>query len=212
MASMFLWACCYCCCSVARSCLTLCDPMDCSTAGFPVLHHLPELAQTRVHWVGDAIQPPHPLPFPSPPTFSLSHHQGLLQWEYAKLCGRGNGGYRWKVATQLILRWRLPWVSWVGPVSSQRFLYMKEGGRVVIARVRRGDVMTEARIREMAAVCEGLRHAAVLLALMVEEGFTSYRKWVDSETGKDQEASPSRVSRRNAGVSQSTPRSQPSEI
>ena len=89
---------------------------------------------------------------------------------------------------------------------------MKEGGRVVIAIVRRGDVMTEARIREMAAVCEGLRHAAVLLALMVEEGFTSYRKWVDSETGKDQEASPSRVSRRNAGVSQSTPRSQPSEI
>ena len=72
----------------------------------------------------------------------------------------------------------------MGPVSSQRFLYMKEGGRVVIARVRRGDVMTEARIREMAAVCEGLRHAAVLLALMVEEGFTSYRKWVDSETGK----------------------------
>ena len=46
-----------CCCSVAQSCPTLCDPMDCSTPGFPVLHHLPELAQTHVHWVGDAIQP-----------------------------------------------------------------------------------------------------------------------------------------------------------
>ena len=51
--------CCYC--SVAQSCFTLCDPMDCSTPGFPVLHHLPELAQTHVHWVGDAIQPSRPL-------------------------------------------------------------------------------------------------------------------------------------------------------
>ena len=50
-----------CCCSVAQLCLTLCNPMDCSMPGFPVLHHLPELAQTHVHWVGDAIQPSHPL-------------------------------------------------------------------------------------------------------------------------------------------------------
>ena len=50
-----------CCCSVAQSCLTLCDPMDCSTPGFPVLHNLPEFAQTHVHWVGDAIQPSPPL-------------------------------------------------------------------------------------------------------------------------------------------------------
>ena len=52
------------CCSVAQSCPTLCDPMDCSTPGFPVFHCLPELAQTHVHWVDDAIQPSHPL---SPP-------------------------------------------------------------------------------------------------------------------------------------------------
>ena len=49
-----------------KSCPTLCDPMDCSTPGFPVLHHLPELAQTHAHWVGDAIQPSHPLSSPSP--------------------------------------------------------------------------------------------------------------------------------------------------
>ena len=49
------------CCSVTQSCLTLCDPMDCSTAGFPVLHHLRKLAQTHVLWVSDAIQPSHPL-------------------------------------------------------------------------------------------------------------------------------------------------------
>ena len=50
-----------CCCSVVHSCLTLCNSMDCSMPGFPVLHHLPELDQTHVHWVGDAIQPSHPL-------------------------------------------------------------------------------------------------------------------------------------------------------
>ena len=63
---------------ITQSCLTLCDPMDCSTQGFPVHHKLPELTQTHVHWVGDAIQPSHPLSSPSPPTFNLSQHQGLF--------------------------------------------------------------------------------------------------------------------------------------
>ena len=49
------------CCSLAKSCPTLCDPMGCSTPGFPVLYCLPEFAQTHVHWVSDAIQPSHPL-------------------------------------------------------------------------------------------------------------------------------------------------------
>ena len=61
-------------------CLTLCDPMYCSTPAFPVLHHLRELVQTHVHWVGDAIQPSHPLSSPSPPAFNHSQHQGLFQW------------------------------------------------------------------------------------------------------------------------------------
>ena len=61
-----------CCCSVTQSCLTLWDPMDCSTPGFPVLHHLPEFAQTHVHWVADAIQPSRPLSSPSLPAFNLS--------------------------------------------------------------------------------------------------------------------------------------------
>ena len=54
-------------CPVTQLCLTLCDPMDCNTPGFPVLHYLLELAQIHVHWVGDAIQPSHPLSPPSPP-------------------------------------------------------------------------------------------------------------------------------------------------
>ena len=58
--------------SVPQSCLTLCDPMDCSTPGFPVHHQLPDLAQTHVHWVSDVIQPSHPLSSPSPPAFKLA--------------------------------------------------------------------------------------------------------------------------------------------
>ena len=68
------------CCSLAQSCLTFWDPMDCSMPGFPVLHRLPELAQTHVHWVGDAIQPSYPLSSPSPPALNLSQHQGLFKW------------------------------------------------------------------------------------------------------------------------------------
>ena len=74
---MFL--CVHCCCSVAKSCPTLCNLMDCSMLGFSVLYHLPEFAQTHVHWVSDVIQPFHPISSPSPPVFSLSQHQGLFQ-------------------------------------------------------------------------------------------------------------------------------------
>ena len=63
--------------SVAQSCLTLCNPIDHSTPGFPV--QLPELIQTHVHRVGDSIQPPHLLLSPSPPAFNLSQHQSLFQ-------------------------------------------------------------------------------------------------------------------------------------
>ena len=59
-------------CSVAQLCLTLCNPIDCSMPGLPVHHQLPEFTQTHIHWVGDAIQPSHPLSSPSPPAFNLS--------------------------------------------------------------------------------------------------------------------------------------------
>ena len=60
--------------SVAQSCLTLCDPKDCSTPGFPVHHQLPELTQTHPQRDGDAIQPSYPLLSPPPPTINLSHY------------------------------------------------------------------------------------------------------------------------------------------
>ena len=69
-----------CCCSVAKSCPTLCVSMDWSKPGFPVLHHPPEFGQIHVHWVSDTFQTPHPLLLPSPPALNLSQHQGLLQW------------------------------------------------------------------------------------------------------------------------------------
>ena len=58
--------------SVAQSCPTLCEPMDCSTPALPVHHQLPESTQIHVHWVGDAIQPSYPLSSPSPPALNLS--------------------------------------------------------------------------------------------------------------------------------------------
>ena len=78
--NLSLWHDTICYCSVNKLCLTLWDPMDCSTPGFPVLPYLLEFAQSHVHWVGDAIQPSHPLSPPSPPAFNLSWHHGLFPW------------------------------------------------------------------------------------------------------------------------------------
>ena len=70
------------CCSVSH--VRLCDPMDCSMPGFPLLHYLPEFAQTHVHWVSDGIQPSHPLLPPSPLALNLSQHQSFpMSWFFA---------------------------------------------------------------------------------------------------------------------------------
>ena len=66
--------------SVTQSCPTFCDPMNRSTPGLPVHHHLPEFTQTHVHWVHDAIQSSHPRSSPSPPAPNPSQHQSLFQW------------------------------------------------------------------------------------------------------------------------------------
>ena len=66
--------------SFVQSCLTLCNPMNHSTPGLAVHHHLPESTQTHVHWVDDATQASHPLSSPFPPALNLSQHQGLFRW------------------------------------------------------------------------------------------------------------------------------------
>ena len=70
----------FCCCSFAKLCWILHDPMNCSMPGFPVLHYLPEFVQSHVHWVSNAIQPSHPLSPSSPLALNLSQRQGLSQW------------------------------------------------------------------------------------------------------------------------------------
>ena len=78
-------------CSVAQSCSTLCDPMDCSMPGLPAHHQLPEFTQTHVHCVGDAIQPSHPLPSPSPPPsifprIGVFSNESVLRIRWPKYC------------------------------------------------------------------------------------------------------------------------------
>ena len=77
--------------AVTQSCLTLCDPMNRSTPGLPVHHHLPEFIQTHAHRVGDAIQPSHPLSSPSPPAPNPSQHQSLFQWVNSAWGGQSTG-------------------------------------------------------------------------------------------------------------------------
>ena len=79
------------CSSVAQSCPTLCNPMDCSTPGFPVPHHLPELAQTPVHWVGDAIQPSRPLSPPPSAFRSFPESEPSLMSQLFASCGQSIG-------------------------------------------------------------------------------------------------------------------------
>ena len=98
--------------SVAQSHPTLCDPVDHCMPGFPVHYHLPELTQTHVHRVADAIQPSHPLSSPSPPAFNLSQHQGLFQWvsslhQVAKILEfqLQHQSFQWIFRTDFPLRW-----------------------------------------------------------------------------------------------------------
>ena len=72
------------CCSVTKLCPALCKPMNCSKPDFSVHHCFPEFAQTHVHWVSDAIQPPHPL-LPPSLTLCFSQHQGLFQWPVLRI-------------------------------------------------------------------------------------------------------------------------------
>ena len=90
------------CCSVAKSWLTLWNPMDCSTPGFSVLHYLLEFAQNHVHWVSDAIQTSHPLLHPFPLAFSLSQNQGLFRW----------AEFLYQVA-KVTVYYSISWMYWV---------------------------------------------------------------------------------------------------
>ena len=98
--------------SVAQSCPTLCNPKNCSMPCLPVHHQLPEFTQTHVHWVGDVIQPSHPLSSPSPPALNLSQHQGLFKrisssHQVAKVLEfqLQHQSFQWIFTTDLTLGW-----------------------------------------------------------------------------------------------------------
>ena len=104
--------------SVAQSCPTLCDPVDCSTPGFPVHHQLLEFTQTHVHWVSDAIQPSHPLSSPSPPAFNLSQHQSFQMSQLFTSGGQSIGvSASASVLPMNIQGWFLLWLT--GLISLQ---------------------------------------------------------------------------------------------
>ena len=109
--------------SVTQSCLTLCDSMNRSTPGLPVHHQFPELAQTHVHRLGDAIQPSQPLSSPSSPALNLSQHQGLfpsdsavknsplMQETWVQSLGRDDPLEKGMATHSSILAWRIPWTE-----------------------------------------------------------------------------------------------------
>ena len=99
--------------SVAQSCPNLCNPMDFSTPGFPVHYQLPELTQTHVHRVSDAIQTSHPLLYPSPWAFNLSQHQGLFQWVSLWIRWPKNWGFSFSISLSneysVLIFFRIDW-------------------------------------------------------------------------------------------------------
>ena len=103
--------------SVAQSCPTLCDPVDCNTPGFTVHHQLLELAQTHVHRVSDAIQPSHPLLSPSPPAFNLAQHQGLLQSQFFASGGQSIGVSASASVLPMNIHWPIPFMVYTVSIS-----------------------------------------------------------------------------------------------
>ena len=97
-------------CSAAKSCPTLCDPMDCSTPGFSVHPQLLELAQTEVHRACDAIQPSHPLLSPSPPAPNPSQHQSLFQWALPNNWSK-YWSFSFRISHSGLISFRMDWLD-----------------------------------------------------------------------------------------------------
>ena len=101
--------------SAVQSCLTVCGPMDCSIPGFPVLHQLPELTQIHVHWVGNVIQPSHPLLSPSLPALNLSQHQGLFKESVLQIRWPKYWSFSFSISTSseysALISFRMDWLD-----------------------------------------------------------------------------------------------------
>ena len=125
--------------SVAQLWLTLCNPMDCSTPGLPVRHQLPELAQIRVYWVGDAIQPSHPLSSPSLPALNLSQHQGLLHESVLRIMWPKYCSFSFSISPYNeylgLISFRMDWLDLLGVQETFTSLLQHHSSTVSILRV-----------------------------------------------------------------------------
>ena len=109
--------------SVAQSCLTLCNPIDCSTPGIPVHHQLPEFTQTHARWLSDTIQPSHPLSSPSPPTFNLSQPQCLFKWLSSLHQVAKYWSYSFSISPSNEYSWMISFrMNWLNLLAVQRTL------------------------------------------------------------------------------------------
>ena len=118
---------------VAQSCLTLCDPMDCSMPGFPVHHQLLEFTQTLVHLVGDAIQPSHALSSPSPPAFNLSQHQDLFKWVSSSHQGPKYWSFSFNISPSNeysgLISFRMDWLDLLAVQGTLKSLLQHHGSK-----------------------------------------------------------------------------------
>ena len=124
--------------SVTQSCPVLCDPMDCNTPGFLVHHQLPELAQTHVHHVGDAIQPSHPLSSPSPPAFNLSQHQGLQGVSSSHQVAKVDWSFSFSVSPSHeysgLISFRMDWLDLLAVQGTLKSLFQHHSSKASILR------------------------------------------------------------------------------
>ena len=127
--------------SVVQLCTTLCNPMDFSMPGLPVHHQLPELAQTHVFQVGDAIQPSHPLSSPSPPAFSLSQQQGLFPASVSPFFASGGHQY-WSFSFSIspsseysgLISFRMDWLDLLAVQRTLKSLLQHRSSKASIRR------------------------------------------------------------------------------
>ena len=120
--------------SVAQSCPTLCNPMNRSTSGLTVHHQLLEYTQTHVHWVGDAIQPSHPLSSLSPPAFNLSQHQSLFKWVTLHIRWPKYWSFSFNIIPSNEYSGLIPlgWIGWIS-LSSRDLNFLKTLKKTIIS-------------------------------------------------------------------------------
>ena len=129
---MFIW------CSVAQSCPTLRNPMNCSMPGFPVHHPLLELAQTHVHWVSDAIQSSHPLSSPSPSAFNLSQHQFFSNESVLHIRGPKYWSFSFSISPSNeysgLISFRMDWLDLLAVQGTLKSLFQHLSSKASILR------------------------------------------------------------------------------